>query len=54
MESLPSASVAFLRLLRPLLRVEVLTSFCDLMLGMLMGEAQYGPAGAFALMSCVR
>src|SRR5262245_60042893 len=46
MESLPSAIVDFIHLLRPLFRVEVFTSFCYLMLGIVIGEAQYGTARA--------
>jgi hypothetical protein len=46
MESLPSAIVDFIHLLRPLFRVEVFTSFCYLMLGILIGEAKYGTARA--------
>lgn len=46
MESLPSAIVDFIHLLRPLFRVEVFTSFRYLMLGILIGEAKYGTARA--------
>ena len=46
MESLPSAIVDFIHLLRPLFRVEVFTSFGYLMLGILIGEATYGTARA--------
>ena len=46
MESLPSAIVDFLQLLRPLFRAEVFTSFSYLMLGILIGEAKYGTARA--------
>ena len=46
MESLPSAIVDFIQLLRPLFRVEVFTSFWYLMLGILIGEAKCGTAQA--------
>ena len=46
MESLPSAIVDFIQLLRPLFRAEVFTSFCYLMLGILIGEAKDGTARA--------
>jgi DDE family transposase len=46
MESLPSAIVDFIHLLRPLFRAEVFTSFWYLMLGILIGEAKYGTARA--------
>jgi hypothetical protein len=49
MESLPAAIVDFIHLLRPLFRVEVFTSFCYLMLGILIGEAKYGTARASVL-----
>jgi len=46
MESVPPAIVDFIQLLRPLFRAEVFTSFSSLMLGILIGEAQYGTARA--------
>ena len=46
MESLPSAIVDFIQLLRPLFRAEVFTSFSYLMLGILIGEAKDGTARA--------
>ena len=46
MESLPSASVDFIQLLRPLLRAEVFRSFSYLRLGLLSGEAKDGTARA--------
>ena len=49
MESLPSVIVDFIQLLRPLFRAEVFTSFSDLRLGILLGEAKYGTARASVL-----
>src|SRR5499427_9563849 len=46
MESLPSAIVDFIQLLRSLFRADVFTSFSSLMLGLLIGEATYGTARA--------
>jgi hypothetical protein len=46
MESLPSAIIDFIQLLRPLFRAEVFTSFYHLMLGILIGEAKDGTTRA--------
>jgi hypothetical protein len=42
MESLPSEVISFIQQLRPLMRAEVFTSFCFLLMGMLEGVAKYG------------
>jgi hypothetical protein len=49
MASVPSALVDCIRLLRPLFRLEVLTRVCDVMRGLLIGEAQDGTARASVL-----
>jgi hypothetical protein len=46
MESLPSALTTILQIFRPLMRVEVFTSFCYLLTGLLIGEAKAGPVRA--------
>ena len=49
MESLPSAIVDFIQLLRPVFRAEVFPRFSSLRLGILMGEANDGTARASVL-----
>ena len=46
MESLPSALTTILQTFRPLMRVEVFTSFCYLLTGLLIGEAKAGTVRA--------
>ena len=46
MESLPSALTTILQTFRPLMRVEVFTSFCYLLTGVLLGEAKAGTVRA--------
>jgi hypothetical protein len=46
MESLPSALTIILQTFRPLMRVEVFTSFCYLLTGVLIGEAKAGTVRA--------
>jgi hypothetical protein len=46
MESLPAALVSVIELLRPLLRAEVLASFCSRMMGIRIGEAKSGTVRA--------
>jgi hypothetical protein len=46
MDSLPSALTLILQAFRPLMRVEVFSSFCYLLTGLLIGEAKAGTARA--------
>ncbi len=46
MESLPSELISFIQQLRPLMRVEVFSSFCFLLMGILIGETKHGTVRA--------
>ncbi len=53
MDSLPPELISFIHRLRPLMRVEVFDSFCFLLMGLLVGEAEHGTVRArvFAVLS---